>query len=239
MKRTAALTLAAFATLICSVALGQTNTAPASTALSIPVYSGGKIMAEISLSNEDLLPTLKDIIKSMGQKSSGPIPPVLKHLESLDFNTLHEALAGISAFKGVIYELPAAESLEAVEEFYLSHAKSAGWNRIIFLKPDDKISVNVFTKGQEGMLGVIVGKRQKAPQVALEKQQPQTEPQSSLTVVAGGIQGMPNFQKLVEWGKAAFIKLYGAGALPPGLAPPKPAVPDQPKPKPVPKPPTK
>ncbi|MGC8832538.1 MAG: hypothetical protein ACP5R4_00650 [Armatimonadota bacterium] len=214
MKRTTALTLSAFATLIiCSVALGQTSTASAGTTLNVPVYSGGKIRAEISLSNEDILPMVKDAIKSVGQKSLGSVPPMLKHLESLDLNTLHEALAGISAVKGVIYELPATESPEAVEEFYLSHAKSAGWNRIIFLKPtpDEKISINIFAKGQEGMLGLIVGKQPKA-----------------LLVAVGGTQGMPNIQKLVEWGKAAFTKLYEAGALP-GPAPLKPkAVPKPP-----------
>lgn len=215
MKRSIPLMLAALTALTCSVTLGQTSTTPASANLNIPVYSGGKIRAEISLSNEDILPMVKDAIKSAGQKSPGPVPPMLKHLESLDLNTLHEALAGISAVRGIMYELPNAESAEAVEEFYLSYAKSAGWNRIIFLKPtpDEKISVNVFAKGQEGMLGVIIGKQPKG-----------------LLVAAGGTQGMPNIQKLVEWGKAAIAKLSEAGVLP---------IPGSPKPKAVPKPPAK
>jgi len=154
--------------------------------LDIPVFTGGKVMADVSLSNQDFLPMLKESIKALGTKSTGPVPPQVKMLESLDLDSLDAALANLQAVRGLVYTLPSADSLGAIEEFYQSFASKQGWNRTVLLHPNENAAVNVFAKGTQGVFGFFVKKEG-----------------SGYTVMAGSTQGMLDIPKLIEWAKKA------------------------------------
>lgn len=188
----------------CLPAMAQ-QAAPAKPAvgLDIPVYAGAKVMMELSMSDQDLLPTIKEAVRSLGGTTSGPVPEPLRILRSLDMTLLGEALAGLEVVKCLAYTVPAGTTPEAVGEFYDERLREAGWSRILLFRPDGRASLNVYAKGREGMLGVFVQQRG-----------------DGLMVGAGGALGTVDVPKLMEWARNALSRIHEVHQVPMKPVPP-------------------
>lgn len=190
--------------LSCLPAVGQ-EAPPAKPAvgLDIPMYADAKVMMDLSLSEQDLLPMIKEAVRSLGGMTSGPVPEPMKILHSLDMTLLGEALAGLQVVRCTAYTVPAGTSAEAVGEFYDGRLRDAGWSRVLLIRPNGHASLCVYAKGREGMLGVFVQQRG-----------------DGLMVGAGGALGTVNVQKLMEWAGKAFPSLHEMHETSPAPIPP-------------------
>jgi hypothetical protein len=202
MKITRLLATAALVAFVCTASYAQDTVASDPAVVpEVPVFQGGKVMAEINLTNRDILPMIKDSIKVLGFKTGGPLPPPLAMLEAMNTDDLHAALADLAAIRGVVYLIPTLEKPETVVEFYRQQVKGPEWSRVLLLHPNDSVSVNVYARGTQGMYGFVVKKEAKGA-----------------TVVAVGTRGMVNLPKLIEWGKSAasaFVLVKEEGHQPP------------------------
>lgn len=163
-----------------------TSGAPVPTpVLDIPVLSDAKVLNEVYLTNNDLLPMLK---QSLGVLGGGgpPLPGFLAVLNKLDFTGLSEAIKDLQAVKGCFYNVAGVRDASKVTDFYTDVLEKDRWTRTLLMNPDDTTSITVYSQGAQAMFGVMA-----------------KSDGGLVHVTAFRTQGMVDLPRLLAWGRSA------------------------------------
>jgi hypothetical protein len=175
--------------------------------------------AEVSLTNQDLLPLFKKLITTATniKVPAGAPAGIQTMLEQLNPKDLSDALEGLEGIDFVTYSI-AGEPTGVVPEalkLYGNYADAAKLRRIISVKPDPSVTVQVYGGPGLSLFGYVVAKEG-----------------TRTRVVAGALRGRIDVDKLMGFvGRASEFAMKLAlqrGMIPHG--PPAPAQPGAPKP---------
>lgn len=104
--------------------------------IALPIYPGGESTMEISLTDADLLPTLKAMLPMM--KLGG--------LEKIDPNDLEAALKDVKLVEVQQVEVRTPASEMQIADFYTQKAPAGVWNQV-FRQSTSKGSMALFVQG--------------------------------------------------------------------------------------------
>jgi len=186
------------------------STAQPAKALAIPIYPKGQVVTEINLSEQDLLPMLKEMLQS------APKLPIQagggKTLE-VDFSELSLALQGLKRIRVLTCRIPGAPQPAHVARFYADSLRTQGWSQIAWVatKPEEVFALH--SLGQKGGLFFLTSRVTRAKNGSRWTE-----------VTAGRTEGMIDMVRLMRW-IGRFMTEEQAAPKPPPPTPAEPAKP--------------
>lgn len=136
----------------------------------IPVPEGGSVEAEISFTNQDLLPLVKRFVETAASMKLPPgVPPEMQAMLShLNLQDLADAIKGVEAIQFVTYTLPGehAQNAKAVADFY-AQSMPTGLRRVALVNPDPNTNVQVYAGPNLALFGMLVTRERDRDRVAV------------------------------------------------------------------------
>lgn len=170
-----------------ALALAAPTGAAAQTAEPKPIeiMPGATVEAEISLTNQDLLPLFKRLLTALGgvKPPAGAPPQVQSMLSDLNPKELADALQGLEAIQFVTYTMPAKPDVyRDVEQFYSKVVEAHKLRRVASVKPDAKTAILVYGGPELSLFGLVV-----------------TTEGAKNRVLAGELRGQVDMEKLMNF----------------------------------------
>lgn len=124
--------LAALLLLVCGSVL-----AADAPQVDVPIYPGGESTMEISLTQDDLLPTLQAMLPMMGGKFA----------DKIDFNEVAAALKDVKRVQYITVDIVKPTSFDSIADFYTKKMPAGDWTRVFWQKSSSGVAA-VYIQGQ-------------------------------------------------------------------------------------------
>lgn len=143
----------------------------------LPIYPGAKVFLEINLSQEDLLPAVKQLLvvipsalrginSSHTESGAGQTQPQKPPSTELgidlctlanDIDDIKDAMKDLDRVSVVVYQLPSTTAIEKLPDFYMQKlGLTKGWTSIVRIQDSNQVFRMYSKPGMEGIFVLSV-----------------------------------------------------------------------------------
>ena len=123
----------------------------------LPVYPGGEVKLELSLTDQDLLPLAKAGAMLFLAMTGGQIPETFA--SALTPDTVADLLRDLKQVRLILYTPPEQASAAKIREFYESGQAKRGWHRAVWAQPGEGVELLAMAPDQgSGLFFLLAGR---------------------------------------------------------------------------------